>query len=106
MDYLTGELPASLQRHAVNPCAPAWADAPPPSHTLLSDVWTAVHGGWPLGNTYPALRGGTTEDPSRPDRVLVRGLHPCDAALLTPPPRESPLSDHHGVVATLVADRA
>ena len=99
MDFLTAAMP-SFNADPLNPCAPVLGTAAMPSPPL-EDAWTAVHGDWPLGITFPAVLGGNSNDPSRPDRVLVRGhVHACAASLIAAD-RGPALSDHYGVAVLL-----
>jgi len=105
LDYLTGAAGPAFVHHPLNPCSTIFhtANATAPALAFV-DAWTAVHGGWPLGTTFPAVLGGNSNDPSRPDRILFRqrlgSVTACDADLLAAPPSAPPLSDHYGVTAT------
>ena len=103
MDFLTGVAP-EFNTHPLNPCAGVWtgnSGARPP-RPPFADVWTAVHDGWPLGLTFPAVLGGNSNDPSRPDRILLRGAgaHACTADRIGPEGGQV-LSDHFGVEVAL-----
>ena len=101
MDYLTAR-GARFATHALNPCAATFREADAPPREAWTDAWRAAHGDWPLGNTFPAAPGGSSVDPSRPDRILVRGPMPvCATELAAAPPGLPPWSDHRAVVAEL-----